>query len=202
MPQAAHSVRQRKHGFLIRISHIGLAIAVINQLLTSLVLSAPAPDAAGNFYFEVHEYGGLAAFSFITLFWFGVIFRKRQAPSGLMFPWLSAVRLSALWSDTKLHFAAIRRMRLPPYGDHAPLASAIHGLGLLLVTAMAASGTIYYFINSGDPHAGGLVGVVMFIHLNLANLVWAYLIGHAGLALVHHFSNNLHLSEMWSLRRD
>tara|TARA_R100000808_G_C2141707_1_gene149526 strand:- start:1770 stop:2129 length:360 start_codon:yes stop_codon:yes gene_type:complete len=119
-----------------------------------------------------------------------------------MFPWLSAVRLSALWSDTKLHVAAIRRMRLPPYDDHAPLASAIHGLGLLLVTAMAASGTIYYFINSGNPDAGGLVGVVMFIHLNLANLVWAYLIGHAGLALVHHFSNNLRLAEMWSLRRD
>ena len=104
---ATVSAQTRKHGLLIRIAHIGLAIAVMNQLLTSLVLSAPAPDAAGNFYFEVHEYGGLIAFSFITLFWFGVIFRKRHAPSGLMFPWLSAVRLSALWSDTKLHFAAI-----------------------------------------------------------------------------------------------
>ena len=73
-------------------------------------------------------------------------------------------------------------------------------MGLLLITAMAASGTIYYFINTGNPDADGLVGVVMFIHLSLANLVWVYLIGHSALAVIHHFSANLRLTEMWSLR--
>ena len=70
------------------------------------------------------------------------------------------------------------------------------------MTAMAATGTVYYFINAGDPDAGGLVGLVMFIHTSLANLVWAYLIGHGALALIHHFTQDLSLGEMWSLRRD
>ena len=67
---------------------------------------------------------------------------------------------------------------------------------------MAGSGTIYYFINNGNPDAGGLVGVVMFIHKTLASLVWAYLIGHAGLALIQHYLGNMSLATMWSFRRD
>lgn len=68
------------------------------------------------------------------------------------------------------------------------------------MTVMAATGTIYYFINNGDPDAGGIVGVLMLIHTTLANFVWAYLIGHAALAVIHHVTDNLSLSEMWSLR--
>lgn len=188
-----------KHAFLTRLAHMGLALAVIVQLLTSLVLTAPAPDATGNWYFVVHSYGGLTAFGFMLLFWVVMLVRQHGAPVGLMFPWMSAARLAALWADIKLHGQSLLKFRMPAYDDHAPLASAVHGLGLLLMTAMATSGTIYYFINAGDPNAGGLVGVVMFVHLTLANLVWAYLIAHAGLAVIHHFTQNLNLTEMWSL---
>ena len=61
---------------------------------------------------------------------------------------------------------------------------------------------MYYFINNDNPDAGGLVGVVMFIHLTLANLAWAYLIGHAGLALIQHYLGNISLSTIWSFSRD
>ena len=190
-----------KHASLTRLAHTGLALAIIVQLLTSLVLSAPAPDAKGNWYFEVHEYGGLTAFTFMLLFWIAMLVRKHGTPLSLLFPWVSGGRLSALWSDIKLHVQSLLKFKMPTFDDHSPLASAVHGLGLLLMTAMATSGTIYYFINAGNPDAGGLVGVVMFVHKTLANLVWAYLIGHAGLAVIHHFTQNLSLSEMWSLRR-
>lgn len=78
----------------------------------------------------------------------------------------------------------------------------MHGLGLLLMTAMATTGTLYYFVNTGDPDAGGLMGILMYVHKTLANIVWAYLIGHAGLAVIHHFTDNLRLSEMWSFRKN
>tara|TARA_R110002074_G_scaffold233128_2_gene404785 strand:+ start:221 stop:841 length:621 start_codon:yes stop_codon:yes gene_type:complete len=193
---------QEKHGLIIRLAHAGLAIAVINQLLTSLVLEAPAPDATGNWYFEVHEYGGLFGFGFVLLFWLGLLVKLRESPLGLLFPWFSGERLSALWADIKHHARFLIKFQFPPYENHAPLASAVHGLGLLLITAMASSGTIYYFINNGNPDAGGLVGVVIFIHKTLASLVWAYLVGHAGLALIQHYLGNVSLATMWSFRRD
>jgi len=193
--------RTLKHSIATRLVHMGLAIAVTLQLLTSLILVAPAPDATGNVWFEVHEYSGLSAMTFVLLFWLVVTARHVGTGWGMLFPWLSRARLAAVWADVKAHFAALRHLRLPIHDDRSPLASAVHGLGLLLITAMASSGTLYYFINAGNPDAGGLIGVAMFIHLTLANLVWAYLIGHAGLAVLQHFLGTMRLSEMWSLRR-
>ena len=40
----------------------------------------------------------------------------------------------------------------------------------------------------------------MFVHHTLANLVRAYLIGHAGLAVLHHFAGHSSLAVMWSVR--
>lgn len=190
-----------KHTFATRLVHVGLAVAVISQLVTSLVLEPIEPGSAGNVYFTLHEYVGLAAFVFVLGFWGVATLRRKGTAWGLLLPWLSGARLSALWADIRVHIRALAALRMPEYQAHSPLASAVHGLGLLLMTAMATTGTVYYFVNSGDPDADGLVGVVMFVHTSLANLVWAYLIGHASLALIHHFFQSLDLREMWSLRR-
>lgn len=191
-----------KHAFATRLVHAGLAVAIILQLLTSLPMEPPEPDRAGNWYFQVHQYSGLAAFCFIFAFWLVLTLRSKGTAPGALFPWFSRARLTALRTDARRHLSALVSRRLPPHDEHAPLPSAIHGLGLLLMSAMALSGTIYYFINSGDPDAGGAVGAVMFVHRTLANLVWAYLIGHAGLALVHHYLGDMRLGEIWSLGRD
>ena len=48
--------------------------------------------------------------------------------------------------------------------------------------------------------ATGRGGILMFVHHTLANLVRAYLIGHAGLAVLHHFAGHSSLAVMWSVR--
>ncbi|OWY08872.1 hypothetical protein B6V73_20020 [Thioclava sp. JM3] len=192
--------KETRHNFFTRLAHMGLALATITQLVTSLIFVAPSPGKSGNIWYEIHEYGGLTAFGFVLLFWLALTARRLGTAPGLLFPWFSGPSLRAVWSDTKAHLAAVTRFRLPPFEEHGALASAVHGLGLLLVTAMVATGTIYYFINTGNSDAGGLVGVLMFVHKTLANVVWAYLIGHAGLAVIHHFTDNLRLTEMWSLK--
>lgn len=191
-----------KHEWATRVAHMALALAVGSQLLTSLFSSAPRSGSAGNAWFDVHETGGLAAFGFVLAFWLVLIVRRRGTEAGLLFPWLDTTRLNALWVDTKRHLTSLRRLRLPHYDEDGALAGAVHGLGILLISAMAASGTLYYLVNSGNPDAGGIVGATMFVHRSLANLVWAYLFGHAGLAVIHHYAQGLRLSEMWSLRRE
>ncbi|MEQ5872427.1 cytochrome b/b6 domain-containing protein [Sagittula sp. NFXS13] len=202
MPVVAPSAatpRASRHTRTTRLVHAGLALAVVTQLLVSLVMEPAEDGHAGNLWYEIHEYGGLAAFALIVLFWIVLTARKRGTPGGLLFPWFSGPRRAALWSDIKHHAATLRQMRLPPHDDASPLASAVHGLGILLISAMAATGTVFYFFGGGDAHTGGLAGVILEIHKALANLAWAYLIGHAGLAVLQHIFTDFNLREMWSL---
>lgn len=193
------STSPSRHGLATRIAHVGLALAILTQLGTSLVLRPDEGGHPGNVAFEIHEYAGLAALGFAFLFWLAMVTRNGGTPRGLLFPWFSAKRRTALWADTVAHLKALTRLRLPDFTENAPFAAAVHGLGLLLITAMALSGATYFFINTGDPDAGGLVGAVMTVHRGLANLVWAYLIGHGALAFLHHFTRHLDLRDMWSL---
>jgi len=186
-----------RHSLSTRLVHAGLAVAIVMQLGSSQFMD---PDGAGNLAFSLHQYGGLAAFGFVAAFWALAAFRRRGTPFLLLVPWTSRGRIAAVWHDARKHLSAMSRLSLPSHEDEAPLASAVHGLGLLLMSVMALSGTIYYFINSGDPDAGGLVAVTMTVHTLFANLVWAYLIGHAGLAVLAHATRTLPLSEMWSFR--
>jgi cytochrome b561 len=187
-----------RHAIATRVLHAGLAMAIIAQLGSSQFMN---PDDGGDNIFGVHSYVGLAAFALVLAFWVQSLVRQRGTPLGMLIPWFSGARLGSVWADFKVHLSALTKLRLPVHDTHSPLASAIHGLGLLLVTAMAASGTLYFFVKTGDPDSGGLVKVAMTVHTLLANLVWAYLIGHALMALIAHYGGTLSLRQMWSLRK-
>ena len=169
-----------RHTLPTRLIHAGLALSIITQLATSLVMRAPHGTSPGNLLFEVHEYSGYAALGFAALFWLLLLLR------------FSANRRAALIEDTKAHLASARHLTFPDMDDHRPMASAIHGLGLLLMTLMATTGTASVLLP-------GVREQVLGVHVLFANVVWAYLIGHAGLALLAHWTRHLDLREMWRL---
>ncbi len=195
---SGHRSATPRHAIAARFLHAGLAIAIVVQLASSQFMK---PDAGGDSIFGVHAYVGLMAFALVLAFWLQIAVRQRGTPWGMLIPCFSRARLAAVLTDVKAQLVALRHLRLPKHDSHSPFASAIHGLGLLLVTAMAASGTLYYFVNTGNPDAGGLVGLAMTVHTTLANLVWVYLMGHAIMALIAHYGGTLSLGQMWSLRR-
>ena len=104
------------------------------------------PDKGGNTAFEVHEYAGLTAFALVLGFWIFSLIRQRGTPPSRV----AALDVSPIAAP---HFGPIfvRILQLSPPSNFlptkasSPLASAIHGLGLLLMTAMAASGTVVSF---------------------------------------------------------
>lgn len=190
-----------KHSRATRIAHAGLAIAVMAQLATSLIMRAPRADRPGDVFFQAHSYGGLAAMGFVVLFWLVVVIRTAGTDPGLLMPWFSAPRRQAVAADVRATWAGLRAFRMPPYQEAAPFSASIHGLGLLLMTVMAGTGTYYFLATQAGQPETGLLALAMDLHGLLANLVWAYLIGHALMALLHHYGSDHSLAEMWSLRR-
>ena len=190
----------RRHAFATRIIHALFAFAIVTQLLTSLVMRAPRPARAGaDSLFILHEYAGLSALAIAGLFWVALLVRRRGTEAGALFPWLSGRRLRALWADAAAHASSLRALEWPRDGA-GPLASAIHGLGLLLMTLMAVTGAVVYVLMAPDGRLPGTAAISLDIHRLFANLVWAYLIGHAGLAVLHQMFGAPVIAEMWSLR--
>lgn len=191
-----------RHALGTRLLHGTLALAVATQLLTSLVMTGPDAASAGDDLFAIHRWGGMVGLAAAVLLWVAILSRREGTSPGALFPWASRERLGDLWADLRLHAQALRHGRLPDPSGATPLASAVHGLGLGLVSVMALTGAAYlaevtWLGASTEPDGMW----VMAIHTTLANLVWAYLIGHAALAVLHDRLHHLPLSAMWSLRR-
>ncbi len=190
----------QKHSLLTKVVHAGLALAVIFQLLNSQVMEHPQDGRPGDWFFELHAYGGLSAMGFVTLFWLVLAFRRRGTDKAYLFPWFNPFGRTRVWQDVKTHLGALIRLRLPAFEGESALASAVHGLGLLVMTAMAVTGTIYYLALLGGIERNPLVHQMVEVHEIMANLAWLYLIGHAALAVLHHYLGDLDLREMWSWR--
>lgn len=190
----------RRHGLMTRALHAGLAILVISQLVTSLVMPERVPGQTPDVRLTVHEYGGLVTLVFATFFLCAVFFRRKGTSAGQLFPWFSAQRRRALSADIRIHYESARKLRWPTYDERAALPSAIHGLGLLLMFAMASLGTIWFAGDLAGYREAAVLNFVLDVHKALANLVWAYLIGHASMAVLHHYTQGQSLKEMWSLR--
>jgi cytochrome b561 len=187
-----------KYGRTTRLVHAGVAIAIVLQLASSQFMQVPRNGRTANWAFEVHEFSGMTALALALCLWVVVMTRIAGTDIGALVPWFSAARRDAFWTDLKAHSAAVRRLRLPEYREQSPFASAIHGLGLLLITAMAATGTLYIIAGFFGYQDSAVMRLAMEAHGAGGSLVWAYLIGHAGLATVHHFKRDMSLRDMWS----
>lgn len=201
MSLALETPQPDQHAHSTRLVHAGLALSICAQLATSLIMQGPTETAAGDAIFQFHRYSGFAALAFALLFWTTLTFRSRGTAPSALFPWFSSARRRAFAADLGNHLRTLLRGRLPAYEETGPLASAVHELGLLLMTAMAVSGGVYAAqvwtgIQSPEPDGS----LAMTIHFALANLVWAYLIAHAGMATIHHFARSAPLGKMWRLK--
>lgn len=195
------STENSRHSFFTRLFHMALALTIIVQLLTSSWMTAPREDRQEDWLFEVHEYSGLLALFLATGFWLVLAMRRGGTPIGIMFPWFSAMRRQAAWDDLIALLQDIKILRPPKYHTENPLASAVHGLGLLLMTAMGTTGGLYFLAMFFGATEDSWAHIAIDVHEVLSNLVWAYLIGHASLAVIHHYARHMNLKKMWSLSK-
>jgi cytochrome b561 len=190
-----------RHGIATRIVHMALAGGVIVQLSTSAIMDAPQPGRPDDIFFTAHSYAGLVTMAAALAFWIVVMARRRGTDAADLIPWVSRGRRADVAADLGRHWRAIRSGAVPEYEEWSPLASAIHGLGLLLMTTMAGLGTVWFLAGVFGAGAAPWVGLVRETHGLAGNLVYAYLIGHAGLGLLHHLRGQASLAGMWSLNR-
>jgi cytochrome b561 len=187
-----------KSSLTTRILHAALAVAIVHQLVVSLFMERPKPAGpTENLAFDLHETVGLISLGLLALYWLWTMVRLNEEGPSALFPWFSAGRRRRVLADIGTYLRSLAQRRLPSPTAETPLASAIHGLGLLVATAMAVTGGIVYALMGGDGSLSGDGRLVLELHEAFASLMWAYLIGHAGIAVVHDFVGHRVLGRMF-----
>ncbi len=120
-----------------------LLLVVVHQLIGNEFMQLPLPGDAPGWVFTLHEYAGLADLGVVAAFWVWTVARQGETRLGRLLPWFSLTRLRDVMADLAAQLRRLARLRAPDDDDGA-LASAVHGLGLLAVTAMAVTGTMFF----------------------------------------------------------
>ncbi len=184
-----------------RILHLGMVATVSAQLFISLVMSEPDEKGSiiGSLAYEAHEIVGLTALGIIALHWIWSATSQSDGSFKNLFPWRGAAKKQVI-DEIKELSKALKKGQFPETNSHGGLSGLIHGLGFLAVTGAAISGAVIFFTfpESGDP---GMLGeAAEELHETISTLVWAYWIGHGGIAILHHLSGSDVMKEIFSFR--
>lgn len=158
------------------ICHSLFALAAILQLCTSLLMGKHA--AFGQQAFWLHQISGFLALAAI-LAYFSYTFWHQPNKWRHLYPYFWQQGLQTIKTD----FLSLIQGKLPtrPSGG---LAGAVQGLGLLLILAMALTGTMWFLSLHVLSWKEGR-HLAMWLHHTLANWVWVYVIGHTAMAFLH-----------------
>lgn len=188
----------------VRWIHAGIALGVTIQLVTSQLMQVPQPgkDIAerGLFLFMVHRWSGISVLALVTLHWLWGLGGHTAGGWGHLFPWFSKARLQALIPDVKAVPQWLRGRFPDQRTQSAPLVGAVHGLGLLAVSAMVATGATIFFGMAPDGSMPAAVKIVAQAHSIFAVFIIVYYLGHSAMALFHQVRGEPLITDMFNLK--
>ena len=194
-----------KYGLGIRWLHAGVALGILIQLFCSLFMQVTrpghVPTEPGHILFQIHRWSGVSVTALLAIHWLWQLAGHLTNGWGHLFPWFSRPRLQALGDDLKSLPDWIRNGFPDQRTQTLPMAGAVHGLGLMAASAMALTGTIIFFGMSPDGAMPPLVRITADVHSFVASFIWAYLFGHAGIAVYHQFTGEPLVSDMFNLTK-
>lgn len=185
----------------LRAMHALIAVAIVAQMVLTLVMDHPSTKrpmrADGAFYFQWHEWVGLAAFALLAVNWIYRVVKWKREGQGRLFPWLSRDGLAAIGQELG-DFLRLKWKAIPVDGA---LAGTIHGLGLVLATWFAITGILLYIVLWPANVVTPLATRLMYLHQLLGPAMWTFLAGHGAMAIWHQFAGDASLVRMFSLGR-
>jgi cytochrome b561 len=181
---------QVRYSRTIRLTHALVAVAIVFQLAISLIMDHPhskrpmTPD--GGLYYDWHQWVGLGALGVLAYAWVYRLLTWKRESQGRIFPWVTAAGRTALAHETK-QFLMLRWTAIPADGA---LAGTVHGLGVLIASAMALTGGAIYLALGAQRTVTPTAHSIMDLHSFMSTFMWVYLCGHAAMALWHQYAGH------------
>jgi cytochrome b561 len=191
-----------KHNHKTRLLHAIIAILVIIQLYSIYAVENKFyNDPIRTVLWNFHKYGGLVAFVALFSFWIVILTRSGGTSVTELFPWVSLRALKNLCYDIFHYIKSIMQFKIPEHTNPSPLASAIHGLGIIIMSVMAISGVNRYVVYEFSITKTPLIKYISGLHHTFADYAWIYLGIHVFVALINHIFKKQKLSSMWQFKK-
>lgn len=173
-----------------RLLHMLIAFGIVTQMVGSLVMVHPKPGRQGDLFYAMHETWGQVLLGVLVVHWIWSMVRPGKKAFAQLFPWFSLGRYRAIQEDIKQLAIHAVRFRLPDATQPSPLASAIHGLGLIVASLLGVSGVILFLGISKNGTMVGWVHAVKEAHEVFGSVLWVYLIAHVSMGMLHQLSGH------------
>jgi len=193
-----------KYDRSIRILHFGIALSILLQLLGAELIGFPEPGHSGRgietLFIGIHEAIGSIALILVCVYLIVVL--DEAVGRERLFPWMNAAGRHNIQMEIRRDIPGwLHGKLLPPEESHF-VSGAIHGAGIALALSLGLTGSML-FLGIG-PH-GEIppdIRVIWEFHSVMATMMWFFVAGHAGMALVHEFKRHGVLREMFRLGKD
>jgi len=179
-----------KYDKITRLLHWGIAVGIPLQLISEELMKRPKPGRIRTdeqiFFFDMHEWVGMLLLTLIVLRLLWGVIGMGEGRLSKLFPYLTPKGRIGILNEFRTEVPGWFRGKFAaPEKNEDYIAGLVHGLGVLLILALGTSGAVMLY---GMEESGQMLGVVhdmKELHEALGSVLWIYLIGHVGMAVVH-----------------
>lgn len=167
-------------------------------------MKLPKPgESAGELealFLLMHEWNGFIVLGIV------VFYLMHLADGGSewrrIFPWLGAPGCKGIWREICTDIPGWFKGKLRSPGESHYIASTVHGLGILLLIALGATGTVMFIGIEPDGNMDRETKLLKDLHSSLGDLIWIYFLAHSGMALIHQLAGHRVFQDIFNFKSD
>ncbi|HKI59444.1 MAG TPA: cytochrome b/b6 domain-containing protein [Mariprofundaceae bacterium] len=172
--------------------HLAIVCLVLFQLFSEQVMEIPKPDKAIDdtqaLFLLLHEWNGFIVLGLTILFL--LIRSDKGQERHSLFPWLSVSGWKGIFREIFHDVPGWFRGKLKKPEESFHIASTVHGLGILLLLGLGATGIMVFIGLQPDGFMDKDTKAIKDLHSGMGNLIWIFVLGHSAMALLHQLAGH------------
>jgi len=179
-------------------------LAVLIQLGSEQLMKVPKPGETVQpieaIFLGLHEWNGFIALAIVAFYL--MYLSNNNDDWKRLFPLMSISGCKGLWQEIRSDIPGWLTGRLKNPGESHYIAGTVHGLGILLLIGLGSTGIMIFMGLESSGEANEDIKLLRALHANLGTLIWIYMFGHTGMAIIHQLKGHNVFGEMFSLKTD
>jgi cytochrome b561 len=179
-------------------------LTVLVQLISEQLMEVPKPGGMVQpieaMFLSLHEWNGFIVLAIVAFY---LMYLTNDSNDWKrLFPWMSVSGCKNLWQEICFDIPGWLKGHVKRPAEAHHIAGTVHGLGLLLAIGLSSTGIMIFM---GLESSGGMnedIKLLRALHSNLGVLMWVYMLGHTGMAIIHQLKGHNVFRDIFSLKTD